>query len=226
MKYVFSAIGGSASNYLVKVLSTKYNVGNKPDTIFRPKISKLKIGNMNKNQGTLKRRAPGFSEIPNETIDSFLVRYINYIKSSEMRTAVFNTCAELALFSKNSITDVIFLLRHPLHTYASWSKPDRHGDVIEYLGGVNSEKAILHFAKRWNAVVDEILKLRKKQILGGLIRYEFATSDVNYIPEIRWAFENFDIYKRNHGFLSKKAEVMLRNITYNNFCQLYSDWDI
>lgn len=226
MRYIFSAIGGCGSNYLIKTLSLKYEVGKKPDTIFRPRISKLKIEDRNIHQGSLSERAPGFPEIPDETIDSFLLRYIKFIRSSEKRTVVLNTCAELGLFSKYDITDVIFLIRHPLHAYASWAKPERHGDIIESLGGINSESAIKLYANRWNAVIDELLILRDRNLLGGLIRFEYAQNDINEIPELLWLVNDFDHTKRNYNYLSKTAERFLRNITYDRFLRLYLDWNI
>ena len=226
MKYVFSAIGGSGSTHLVKTLSEKYVIGHKPDTVFRPLLEDLRIDTLNSEQGSLAERAPGFSLIQDETIDAFLIRYIAYIRSSEKRTAVFNTCAELGLFSRHEISDVIFLVRHPLHAYVSWAKPERHGNIIDYLGGINSRTAVHFYAKRWNAVIKELLTLKEKNILGGVIRYEFASTDSQNILEISWAFEDFDGTKRNHGMLAEEGSRYLRQETFDLFSKVYPDWDI
>lgn len=226
MDYVFSAIGGSGSNYLIKTLSDKYEVGNKPDTVFRPKITKLRIGNLNINQGTFIERSKGFYVDENASLIEILPKYIQYLKESPNRTAVFNTCAEIGLFSYFGIQNVIFLIRHPFHSYISWSKPERHGDVVNYLGGINSHKAVEFWATRWNNFSNEILKLKSQNILGGLIRFEYALADSKNISGISGVFSNFDSSLRNDGILNPYFKSVLKRHVWKNYSLFYRNWNI
>src|ERR1051326_658903 len=97
-KYLFAAIGGSGSTQLLRILRKRYRIGDKPDTVFRPAIPALRVGDGAPDQGRLRDRAPGFSEQAGESIDDFLLRYVRFLHRSPARTAIFNTCAELGLF--------------------------------------------------------------------------------------------------------------------------------
>jgi hypothetical protein len=224
MQYLFAAIGGSGSTFLVRSLSTRLQVGNKPDTVYRARLPGLSLGLANRRQGSIEERAPGFGEIADEPIGEFLVRYVRFLRAAPDRTAVFNTVAELGLFSRHRVPGVVFLVRHPLHAFASWAKAARHGDVVEYLGGINSCRAIGHFAARSNAVFDEIQQLRLLGILGGVLRYEFIKADLESFPELAWVFDNFDSSKRNDGQLSLEAESLMRDLTADRVNLLYKSW--
>lgn len=224
MKYIFSCMGGSGSTYIIKTLSKIYDVGNKPDTVFRPLIDELKIGKINNNQGSFFQRSNGFKINDGEKLQDILPKYISYLNESDKRTAVFNTCAELGLFSSLGIENVIFIVRHPLHSYVSWAKPERHGGVIKYLGGINSKNAVLFWANRWNKFTDEIFRLHCNGKLGGLIRFEYAKIDVEKFDELRWVFKNFDTSKRNNNVLKNQYEELLKRKVCRNFKRLYPDW--
>ena len=226
MDYLFATMGGSGSNYLTQRLATRLDVGNKPDTIFRPFIPELRIGNLNAKQGIWSERTPGFPRVPGESIDAFLVRYVGFLRESDCGTAVFNTCAELGLFSKYAVQNVVFLIRHPLHAYASWSKPERHGEIIDHLGGINAEPAVQMFMRRWNRTVTEAIRLRHMGILGGLVRYESAREDASKLPGLEWVFSEFDSSKRNWGYVSSQAEELAREITRHVFDAIYFNWKL
>src|SRR4051794_31767262 len=132
MKYIFSALGGGGSTYLVRSLARRYDVGNKPDTVFRPDYRELRIGTVNVKQGVLEERTGGYLPPQRASLEAFLTQYLEFLRASPRRTAVFNTCAELGLFSKYHVEGVVFLVRHPLHSYVSWAKPERHGDAVQH----------------------------------------------------------------------------------------------
>jgi len=226
MNYIFSCMGGSASTYIINTLARVYDVGNKPDTVFRPLIDELRIGDINKNQGSFYKRSNGYAINDSMRLQDILPKYISYLRESDKRTAVFNTCAELGLFSSLDIENVVFIVRHPLHAYVSWAKPERHGDIINFLGGINSKKAIIFWSNRWIKFTDEILKLQHKGILGGVIRFEYAQADVNNFNELSWIFESFDTTRRNNNVLEKKYEELLKKNVWGNYINLYPDWHV
>jgi|SRR6185369_20525 len=219
MHYLYSAIGGSGSTYLIKVLSRRYVVGDKPDTVFRNVINGVLV-----DQGTFETRSQGFRPEPGETLEVLLPRYVTYLRSSSNRTAVFNLAAQLGLFSKLGIGGVVFLVRHPLHAYGSWGKPERHKRYVDLLGGLNSTSAVEFYAARWRAVVEECLTLQQAGILGGMVRFEFAKQEANQIPGLSWLFEEFDCTKRNFGMLSTEAEQEMYNRVADMYFRIYDSW--
>ena len=225
MNYIFAAIGGSGSTHLIRTLATRYEVGAKPDTVFRPSYPELRIGDLNINQGTFAERSHGYAISTDATLEEILPEYVRYLRRSPSRTAVFNTAAELGLFSKYEIPDVVFLIRHPLHAFASWAKPERHGDIVRYLGGLNSPVAIERFARRWNAVVDEMRRLQEAGILGGYIRYEYAASDARPLG-LGWIYRDLDSSRRNSAALSEVSSSFLQSLVHSRLMELYDVWDI
>jgi hypothetical protein len=223
--YLFVAIGGSGSTQLIDALSMWYDVGNKPDTVFRLSIPELHPGEFDLDQDRIRCRAPNFSEVEGESIDEFLIRYVGFLRMHPMRTAVFNTCAEVGLFSKHAIGDVVFLIRHPLHAYASWAKQERHGDTVNGLGGINSETPIRLFARRWASTVEEAFRLRAAGILGGVVRFEHAREDVRQLAGLEWVFENWDCSRRNFGVLAPRGEGLLKSLTISLTKELYGAHD-
>lgn len=63
-------------------------------------------------------------------------------------------------FSQNNISEVTYLVRHPLHAYVSFAKPERHKAQIDSLGGVESTRAIEYWAYRWNSHVNDYLQCK------------------------------------------------------------------
>jgi hypothetical protein len=141
-------------------------------------------------------------------------------------TVVFNTAAEQGLLSKHAITDVVFLIRHPLHAYVSWAKPERHGAVIHALGGLNSRRGVEHYGRRWLAFATECLTLQKMGILGGIIRYEFARKDAQRLDDLEWIFADFASDRRNFGHLRQEYEELLRGIVLETYSALYPEWNV
>lgn len=220
-QYFFSAVGGSGSTFLVRNLARRYGeVGNKPDNAFRPHYPELWSGNFNLDQGTFEERAGGTFTPTGSSLEDILPEYIEYLRDDPFRTVVFGTAAELGLLSAMRVPKIVFLVRHPLHAFASWAKPERHGDVIDDLGGVNARGAIEFFARRWKRATDELIRLADLDLLGGVIRYEHAHSDAAAL-DLGQVFADFDATKRNHGVLSDAGVEQLRHITQVNFERIY-----
>jgi hypothetical protein len=217
MPYVFAAIGGSASTYLIHSLKRRYDVGAKPDTTFKdlPAADHAR---------QFERLSGGYRIPSGATLADILPGYLAYLAAGEHRTAVFNTCAELGLFSRLEVSHVVFLVRHPLHAYVSWGKPERHGRALDALGGLRSERAVRRYADRWCATIDEMRRLREMGLLGGLIRFERAAADAAPLG-LSWIFDRFDPSRRNAGVLGGPAEDRLRALVGPRFSEVYESWD-
>lgn len=222
MKYIFSVIGGSGSTFLKNKLSICFNVGDKPDTVFHPF---LKLREIDVEQEFI-LRSNGFKLKSYDNIETAIPEYINYLKREKNHTAIFNICADYKIFSKNKVQDVVFLLRHPLHAYCSWSKEIRHGDVAEKLGGINSKKSISLFINRWISQVIEYYTLSKLGLNPILLRYEFLKEDLKENKELSMLFEDFDSSKRNYNILNSYSESFIHDYVNKYYFKIYPNWII
>ena len=222
---LFSAMGGSGSTYLVRNLPRLFaEVGNKPDNAFRPRYPQLWACDFGTDQGDFHARAGGKFNSSGSCLEEVLPLYLEYLRDDPFRTAVFGTAAELGLLSALQVPKVVFLVRHPLDGYASWSKPQRHGDVIDALGGIDSPRAIRFYADRWVRVTDEILRLHELRLLGGVIRFEHAHYDASMLG-LSQVFQGFDCNKRNRGALRQQSKELIREIVETNYQRIYlDDW--
>lgn len=175
---VFIAVGGTGSRFLLEsMLTQSIEVGDKPDYVFRRGIPGWSIPGLWPNPKSFSDRAYGFAPTVTNDAAKTLIEYITYLRADRSRTAIFNTFPEMGLFSKLKIGGVVGLLRDPLSAYVSWAKPERHGTVVECLGGLNDIRAIDFYIDRWCRLVREILRLERKGLLRGIIRYESAPED-------------------------------------------------
>jgi hypothetical protein len=218
-------MGGSGSSYLIRALSRRCQVGARPDTVFRLDHPDLRDATVAENGRSFADRAHGYRIPPGAGLEDVLPGYVDHLRRRRRRTAVFNTAAELGLFSKLSIGNVVFVVRHPLHALVSWSKPERHGDLAERLGGAGAEENIRQFARRWNAVADEAEHLGKAGLLGGIVRYEYALTDAEPLGLV-WVFRDLDSSRRNWDALDPAAENLLRELVWARYTALYSGWRV
>lgn len=205
---LFCAIGGSGSTFFVTALRRHFmHVGNKPDTVFRSELH-LPDGDLIP-QGTFEERALGFRRPVRSSPADTITQYVSFLMERPTeRAAVFNTSAELHLFSSLAIGRVVFLVRHPIDAYLSWSKPERHGTVIDALGGIESDSAIRFFALRWREVAIEIRALADVGLLGGVIRYERALEDASLLG-LQVLFGHFEHGRRNTGLSEGGCDHLL-----------------
>jgi hypothetical protein len=226
MTHLFAAIGGCGSTYLIRKLRERYRVDDKPDTVYRPLMGETRIGSVNASQGTLADRAPGFPAIAGESLENMFQRYVVFVRNDPLRTGVLNTVSEFALFSRCGIRDVVFLVRHPLHAYASWAKPERHGNVVEYLGGIQNVLPAKTYFERWRRFSDEALAVCNANLGGRIIRFEYARADASGDAELMWLFEEFDSSRRNWGVVSDAVVKGVRAIVAPTYRLLYDSWDV
>ncbi|MEX0924382.1 MAG: hypothetical protein WDZ82_00340 [Candidatus Paceibacterota bacterium] len=166
----------------------------------------------------------GFQLVLDKTIDENLVNYLGYVKEHG-QTALFNMMPVMNFFSRHNVQDVVFLIRHPLYAYVSWTKPHRHLSVVEPYGGVNSVGGITLFSTLWRGLAEEYLLLKEKELDPILIRYENAEEDAAAIdPGLANIFSSWHGGSSNKNALPSESEELLRSKVEDVFSQLYTTW--
>lgn len=239
MKYIFSSVGGCGSSFLVSQLRKKFIVNSKPDTFFVKKGEPITI---KKHMGgkkhqrldengldTLpsKKAIRGFFERTGYKMDPLkpiylnLHQYICCVQNSDKTTVLFNSICKFDFFSRYKIRNLVVLIRHPLHAYLSFVKPERHKNIADLLGGPCSEKSIIYYLNSWEKNVSEYIKM--KDYGSKIIRYEFAKQDANKLSGLEWVFEKWESGKRNY---SKEISSIMKPLVPDVFFKVYDLWDI
>ncbi len=232
MKYFFVTVGGSGSTYLLKCLGKKYKVDSKPDTYFirhdepftqrGKKMLHQRLLSFDEKPKALTCTAfydrTGYKLLRNLSIDENLVNYLKHLRSKPKKTAIFNAAAKFGFFSRNNTSGFVALIRHPLYAYTSYTKKERHLNLAQDLGGVDTFKAIDYYARSWNAVVSECLRLPDAKV----IRYEFADKDAKFL---KMDFSGWKTNNRSVVKLKKSLQDRLRYAVWDKFSLVYNKWD-
>ncbi len=216
---VFIAIGGTGSRYLIESLVEHgFDVGDKPDYTFRHQMDGWSMPGLWPNSKTFADRS-GFT--PHDASDprATLREYVAYLRHAPNRLAILNTFSEMGLFSDMKLTEVTALTRNPLHAYLSWAKAERHGAVIDRLGGTKSAAAIDFYIDRWCRPASEILRLSRLSLLAGVIRYEHAVADARRLG-LGQIYENFKVLSDYSDCESGEIAARITARTNDLCCQL------
>jgi hypothetical protein len=119
----------------------------------------------------------------------------------------------MGLFSMLNIGDIVGLLRDPVSAYVSWAKPQRHGVVVEHLGGLDEIRAIDFYVDRWCRFVEEVIRLERKGLLRGIIRYEAAPEDSRRLGLAHF-YQAFVCGRTNLGIAQPETEEYIRYRTH------------
>lgn len=160
-----------------------------------------------------------------KSIEKNLIQFCHWIQQTEHRV-LFAHAGIMNFFNKNNISDVTYLVRHPLHAYVSFAKPERHKAQIEALGGIESTRAIEYWADRWNRHLEDYLKCKDKGLNPILIRFEYAKRDSQIATYHEQVFNDFATSKRNSKALSDRGEGLLKSLVSNNYFKIYEKWDL
>jgi hypothetical protein len=238
MKWLFSVIGGSGSSFLIDSLEKcGYNVHKRPDNGWivpnkkikkRPYQQEIKSYSEIPDKKTFKNfrlrtrnldKSGGYKLDEAQTIESNLLLYVKELGGDERKTAIFNTAPMFEFFSQNKLPNFALLVRHPMHAYLSYAKPQRHLNVINDLGGLYSESSIRWFADLWNGFVSEYLRLSDSL----LIRFEYAKKDVSQDKELQKVFKDFDESKRN-PCENSAADNLMKKLVAKQYFKIYDVW--
>lgn len=159
---------------------------------------------------------------PAQTIEENIVALIEEANRG-VCAVMLNNAAQMAVFSRNSISDVVFLVRHPVDTYLSFADPKRHGDIVEALGGFDSEEALRARADVWNRRAEEFLRCRELGLSPVLIRHEFAANDAATSSGLKAIFA--DNVAQPPKQAPRHISERLADLTSDTYGQLYDSWD-
>lgn len=238
MRYIFIATGGSGSSYLVKCLNSRYHIDSKPDTYFvlkgQPFTKKKKnfhqiIGDKGIETFPEKQAVVGFvgrtdfQMDENKTIAYNMENYIDVVKKDPNRTAIFNALSKFNFFVEYNISDLVCLVRHPMHAYLSFTKKERHFNLVENTGGVNSKKSIDYYTDAWNRNVKQYLLLVDN---GSVcLRYEFMKEDILKTSMSKELFSGWDSSNRNNGLTSENEKYLMSKVE-DNYFKIYDNWEV
>lgn len=189
-----------------------------------------KLSGVPRSEGQIFFESRTRSSYPNETtINNFLSTYVSMIQDSD-GAVLFNAVAGANFFSSQNIADVVFHVRHPLHSFLSWGKSRRHGADLERAGGPKAIKPIMQWCQLWSATIEEYLRCKEKGLNPKLIRFEYAQEDSHSLSDLGlvalysgWKSERRNFHK---NFLSCGQTVMLKKAVEKNYYRIYSSWGI
>ncbi|MDJ0533870.1 MAG: hypothetical protein QNJ70_15500 [Xenococcaceae cyanobacterium MO_207.B15] len=246
--YLFCSRGGSGSSAFSRLIkSSGYSINHhsKPDVSFIQRQYMSKSNNISDYSNRQIIGDLGYQEKPdklakktffsrtnfnlnyNLSINDNLLLYIQHLNKTK-KTALFNMAAVMKFFSLNNIPNVVFLIRHPLNTYISWTKPERHYNLVrDYKGGINSQEAIKLFSSLWIGTVKEYLVLKEKKLNPILIRYEYAKQDVEQqAKELNPIFKKWNQSPSIANNSDFYQEDFLKNLVVKYFYEIYQQWNI
>jgi hypothetical protein len=221
---IFASYGGCGSSFLMKPHPSDFSLQNKQHPLGNIKPEEVyKKKPLERNYRKFNKRAQ-YQINYKLTLEQNLLRYIKYLENDLHKAAIFSAAYRYHFFSKHSIKNVVFLVRHPIHAYLSYAKPNRHLHVIEAMGGLYSEKSLKWFGGIWRDLVAEYIRLRELNFKPVLIRFEYAIEDSERYG-LTSIFKAFKIKKRNYAD-NKKAEKRMRKIVGRLYDAIYDKWAI
>lgn len=234
MSILFSCHGGMGSTFLHRRLrQLGYFVHLRPFIAFMPsdwpsRLTRLQRltedgydGLPTELAAQIVKRRCRFQLDMTRSIEHNLNDYLRHIRHRSKLAVIFSRPSTMLFFSRNGIKRVNFIIRHPLHSYVSYTKRVRHYEVVAGLGGPDTEAGVEFWAREWNNTVQDALDSGNK-----IIRFEFTHSDTRDDAELRRIFTSWDTTKRNHGVLSSAREKQLMDLVHDNYSRLYDRWNV
>jgi hypothetical protein len=162
----------------------------------------------------------GFVLDSEQDLEESLLDFLAYMRKADIRMTL-GCLWYKQWFTRNTITDLVFLIRHPLYMYMSLCGR-RHSDW-KASKGLDSIESVTWFAERWNRLVSEGLGTK-----SPFIRFEYAKDDFERC-DIAWLKPAIDTWRCNHRgpvTLSKPVISCLRQLTEDLYLKLYPTWSI
>lgn len=235
-------LGGSGSTYLrrrivvswMAVYGTTLEVSLRPDTAW---ISEPALRHMTPSRQWIEglydlattescdrfKAQSGWRPKPYRSIDGNLADYLIWL-ARKARGAMFAVAHAHGFFSDHRVHGVIFLVRHPLHAYGSWTKRERHANLVDPVGGKDAQEAAEGYCRRWCSLVDEYHACETNESV--LLRFEQAPSDARDHDVLRAATEGWTPDLRNDGALAPATEDLIRSMTEARVRDLYGRWSV
>lgn len=121
----------------------------------------------------------------------------------------------------------VFLVRHPLQSYVSYAKPERHLRDIDALGGLGAPAAIDFWAWSWNTLVAEYASCVDAGLEPVLVRYETVAADTEHSPDpiLRAVFSSFRPHT-NRIDLPDATVRRMRDAVTPAYFSIYDRWEL
>ena len=240
MKLSFVCYGGSGSTWLIKRLQRQYKVHVRPETYWLPCYfpQQTKSATSYDQQLTIQgytnlptpasakgfERRAGYCINLSKSIDDNLVDYWAYMQKNPKAVTMFSRAPMLGFFErhKDTVDNVVFIVRHPLHQYISLTKPKRHAEFVADFGGFNTVGGVKFFVREWSLFVRDALNSG-----ASVVRYEFAKQDSKKLSKaVQDVFNKFNSSPRNPGKLDTNLEELLEDDLKDLYYSLYNDWNV
>lgn len=230
MKYkILSLHAGHGSTFLIKELDAHI----RPDVVFHdqrtfdPGCTLIDKPTKDHIIEFRKRTFGWYSLNPNMTIEENMVQYLTKINSDNKIVVITSELCRMGpFFTRNSIENVICVVRHPLHAMVSYLTHQHREKVKRFKEGFNSIECVEYYAKIWNEIISDHINANSK-----IIRYEFAREDASFLTEEDAKLKDLFINKwrsdtRNFGVLNTQLEELLKQLVKINYDKLYEGWGI
>jgi hypothetical protein len=228
---IISAHGGSGSEFLTRALSAH----SRPDKSFFHDDRKNVWPNyhLDLNDSVTEedcelflyrtRGQHSYNLNREKTVNENMIEYFNYINENDKNcvlNGILSWCCQF--LTRNKIKGVNLLIRHPLHSYVSLFS-HRHPKMQKRIGKLGSEESMTYHANIWNGIVDDFLNSENK-----ILRYEYAYDDAKRygLKDGLGVIKKIRSSRRNSNELTKDQENFYRELTGENFKEIYKKWDI
>jgi hypothetical protein len=167
-----------------------------------------------------------FNFIPGISMRENMKNYLNFLRHNRIACVLRGSCCR-RLLSEQKCKGAVFLIRHPLQAYISYTKPSRHKRDIDMLGGTENKEALHFWAWSWNSVANSYIDCLKKGLSPVLLRYEFIEIDLAsngsfYLQKI---FRDFS-GRQNVSYISNEAEERLKTLVAPSYYRIYDKWHL
>lgn len=129
-------------------------------------------------------------------------------------------CNPALPWSHHEMPPAAYLIRHPVHAFASWIKPERHADTAANYGGPDG--VLDRWCTWWLDIARDYIRGRWEG-RGHLLRYEHMISDAAGL-ELRDHLDGWDSDRRND--LDPVLATRIRHLTEPEVLYLYGRWDV
>jgi hypothetical protein len=161
-----------------------------------------------------------------QTLDENFAAYLSFLAEHGIACVLRGTSVSGRL-SAWRVSRPIFLIRHPLQSYISYAKPERHLRDVHALGGSDARAALEFWSWSWNALASEYIRCLESGLEPVLIRYEtvHADAEASFDPVVRTVFSSFRPHT-NPIELADSSVRYLRDKVSEAYFTLYDRWEL
>ncbi len=246
MYNVMFSIGGCGSVYLYKTAKKlRLSPGRRPGKLYSENNSFFSLPSRNELKDLRNRTGWRKAKYDLTNYQNF-INYLDWVK-------VKGRLASLNFYSYNSIVprgfdngdnidghgnnllfetsyDCFYVIRHPLHQYLSFGRPERHGPLLDQIAetepnkGIHDKKCIEIFMNDWLTQIEHFENNPNRKVL---VRFEYARSDSRALDEVTMKlFEEWDQTKRSPVIFSDENTSYMYEIVKEKFSKYYDEWNI